>query len=86
MKHVTEVGVLSVCISDHLLIYLIKKKGQNCIRREVVEIRSMRRYNVTSLEHLIRTDRRWLEFGNDELSVNELWDIMYNIFLDAVNI
>ena len=86
MKYVNDVGVLPLCISDHLPIYIVKKKQRNYIKREITEIRSMKRCNVNALENIIRSDIRWWNFWEENVSVDELWDIMYNIFIDAINI
>ena len=85
MHNVFEVGVKSIVISDHLPTYIIRKKMRNSIEKEQIEIRKMWNYSLENLEEMIRADERWMNFWENNVSVDELWDIMYNIFLDAVN-
>ena len=86
MQHVTEAGVRNVIISDHLPVFVIKKKPRNVMRKEIKQMRLMGRYSRESIEILIRNDNRWMKFWEEDVSVDELWSIMYKIFLDALNI
>ena len=57
MTDVMEVGVRPVIISDHLPIYIVKKKGRNCKNREWAEFRhDMKNYYIEALENIIRAD------------------------------
>ena len=86
MKDVMEVGVKPIVISDHLPIYVIKKKSRNCRKREWAEYRHMKNYSIEELETIIRLDARWGNFWKENVSVDELWNIMYTIFIDAIDV
>ena len=85
IQNIMEVGVKSIVISDHLPTYIIRKKPRNIIEKEQVELRKMWNYSIENMEILIRTDKRWQHFWDENLSVDELWDIMYSIFVDSIN-
>ena len=85
MCNIMDVGVRQFNISDHLPIYVIKKKPRNRITREVVEFRNLKHYSVEELETLIRADRRWIGFWDENVPVDVLWQTMYTIFLDSLN-
>ena len=85
MQHIVEVGVRQVSISDHLPTFLIKKKKRNCIKYEIREVRNMSLYDIVNLEYIIRNDNRWIEYWIENRTVDELWDIMYVILIDAVD-
>ena len=85
MSHIIDVGVRQFSISDHLPIYIIKKKNRNKVKKEFVEFRDMRNYTLEGLENLIRADERWRGFWDEHVSVDVLWYTMYSIFIEAVN-
>ena len=85
VQNIMDVGMKPMIISDHLPTYIIRKKPRNVIEKEQVEVRKMWNYSLENLERLIRTDKRWEHFWDENLSVDELWDIMYGIFIDSIN-
>ena len=86
MDYIMEYGVKNVAISDHLPTYVIKKKGRQVKKNEIVKCRNTKNYSFEALEKLIRQDVRWHEFWRHDISVDELWDTMYCIFLDVLDV
>ena len=86
MSSITESGVLLYNISDHQPIYIIKKKLNVPRKYEYIECRTYKHYSVEALQECIGRDIRWAHFWKENVSVDEMWKIMYEIFLNAVNI
>ena len=85
MQHVVETGVKPYIISDHLPIYIVRKKRRNIIEKEKVEFRQYKNYDITKLGNLIKNDTRWVKFWEENVSVDALWEIMYNVFIEAID-
>ena len=86
MSFISESGVLPVAISDHLPIYLIKKKTRPIKTFDLIKGRSYKRYNKDIFVNLIKTDGRWAEFWIPHLDPNKLWDIMLDIIRRAADV
>ena len=86
MGDISDVGVRQYNISDHLPIYLIKKKARNRRKMEMVEFRNLKHYSMEGLEKLIRADMRWVGFWDENIAVDILWQTMYDIFIDSLNL
>ena len=86
MQHVLEVGVRQVVISDHLPIFMVKKKQRNHFDYEIKEIRDMKRYNIQDLETIIRLDKRWEALWVESILVDDLWKIMHAILTESVDV
>ena len=86
MEYICDCGVLDIKISDHLPLFVCKKKER--IKQSFVKTqgRTYKHYIKTDFEDIIRKDERWLQYLDPDLDVNELWDIMYSIILDAADI
>ena len=86
MLYVSESGVLPVAISDHLPIYLIKKKDRPIKTFSQIKGRTYKKYNKDILVNLIKTNGRWAEFWNPSHDPTQLWDIMLSIIHDAADV
>ena len=73
---VVESGTLNVSISDHLPIYVIKKKKREKHPTKVIHIRRTAMYSYNNFACVLI----------DNYGVNELWDIMVNIITDTLDI
>ena len=82
---ISEAGVLLHSISDHLPVYMIRKKGANLVEKEKNLGRSYRNYSYEAMKFLIENNNKWKNFWEKDRTVDELWDIMYDIFLTAVD-
>ena len=85
LTNVLEYGVKNIVISDHLPTYLIRKKKRFVKKIENITCRKLQNYLFIAMEKLIRDDIRWHDFWKKDVSVDDLWAIMYSIFLDALN-
>ena len=50
-----------------------------------MSIRGMRNYSLENLEMIIWDDNRWKHFWEDNVTVDELRQIMYGIFIDSID-
>ena len=85
MEHIMDHGVMNVDISDHLPVYVVKKKECTIKKKEMVRCRPMWNYDIEIMDRLIRSSGRWHDFWKCDVTVDDLWEIMYNTFLDALN-
>ena len=80
-----ESGVLPVSISDHLPIYVIKKKDRPLTSFKTIKGRSYTHYNKDLLADLLLVDGRrasyWCPGNNPDI----LWDIMLGIIRIATD-
>ena len=67
-------GVFDYIISDHLPVYIIRKKERFCKEYTCSE----------DFCKLIERDPRWLQYWKAE-NVTQMWEIMYTIILDSLN-
>ena len=84
MNFVKESGVLDIIISDHLPVYIIKKKPRLTHKYVYTESRNLKSYNIETFYTKLIGDHRWLDFW-DSLSVTSMWNILYRIILDSLN-
>ena len=83
---VVESGVKPYIISDHLPIYIIRKKPREIRMYERLIRRSYFRYSKERIAEMIPADKRWWDFWHLDLSVNDMWELMYNIFITQLNL
>ena len=86
MSFIDESGVLPVAISDHLPIYLIKKKTRPIKSFKLIKGRTYKQYNKNNFVDLIKTDGRWAEYWNPTNDPDKLWDIMLDIIYRAADV
>ena len=74
--HITEAGVININVSDHLPIFLIRKKNREKIKKKQVRGRSYKRYDsAIFIRELINCN--WDEFY-EARSVDTQWEIVNN--------
>ena len=86
MQYINDFGVLDNKISHHLLIFICKKKDKIKQSFSKTKGRTYENYDKTVFENIIYNDNRLVDFWDPYLNVDEIWDIMYNIILDAADI
>ena len=79
-------GVLDITISDHLPIFMIKKKKRQYHPKKTISIRKTTLYDYNTFACVLTSDSRWGSFWTGEHGINELWDIMVNIITDALDV
>ena len=62
MNYVKTSGVLDLVISDHLPVYIIKKKPKLKHKYTYVETRNMKNYKIENFHKKLKTDKRWLKY------------------------
>ena len=85
MEHIHSFGTLNNAISDHLPVFIAKKKGKVVKNISYTEGRSYKQYNKETYQQLIRNDCRWISFWDPTIDPNEQWEIVYETILDASN-
>ena len=86
LSHIAESGVMDNQISDHLPVFLIRKKTREAKSFTTIWGRSMKNYNADLYQSVVMTDARWRFFWDRENNVDNLWDIMLSIILDGANL
>ena len=86
LNYIAETGVLLNQISDHLPVFLIRKKPREIKSSTQIWGRSMKNYNKEHYQSVIVADSRWRYFWDPNNDVNQLWDIMLEIITDAADL
>ena len=86
MNFIASSGVLNNQISDHLPIFIIRKKERENKTFTTVWGRSMKNYNVSHFQNVIVADERWRFFWEENVDVNRLWAIMLEIIVDSAEL
>ena len=86
MNFIEESGVLLDEISDHLPIFIRRKKGRERKSFTHIRGRSMKNYDKTLFQSVLVADKQWKLFWDAKPDVNILWDILLNIILNAVEL
>ena len=86
LSYIAETGVLNNQISDHLPVYLIRKKSREDKLFTKTWGRSMKNCNIDLYQSVISTDKRWRFFWNENNNVNVLWEIMLTVISDSADI
>ena len=80
MDHIISSGVLDIEISDHLPVFLIKKKSKTPSRSVPTKARSYVNYNKTTFQENIKSHLKWETFWQiEENNPEEMWNIIYEI-------
>ena len=79
-------GTLNIIISDHLPVYLVKKKKRDIHKHTYINVRSPTLYTVPDFTNIIYDDPRWVHFWEPGLSPDLLWDIWLDIVMNSLNI
>ena len=73
-------------ISDHLPIFLIKKKQKHQTKTDTIKCRSYATYEKQKYQEEIKSHQKWIDFWEvDKDDPEKMWDIMEDILLDKVN-
>ena len=84
MDFIKSFGVHRDIISDHLPIYVIRKKERERKQYKYIESRNRKKYNRVEFQKEIENDRCWLDYWKTN-NVEEMWGILYQIILDSLN-
>ena len=86
LNHIMETGVLMNQISDHLPVFLFRKKVRENKSFTKIWGRSMKNYNADLFQSVIMDDDRWRFFWDPNNDVNVPWDIMLSIIKDGADL
>ena len=86
MEHVISSGVLNCMISDHQPVFVCKKKEKTKQTFSKTQGRTYKHYIKQDFENLILDDPRWVQFWDTKKAVDGLWNIMFQIIMDAADI
>ena len=80
MDHIVSLGVLNLALSDHLPVFLIKKKQKFKPPLTYTKGRSYNSYNKDKFQSDIKNHPNWVSFWNlEENNPDMMWDIMLEI-------
>ena len=82
---IIDSGVLDVHISDHLLVFVIKKKRRERHIKRDIYVRKAALYSYDIFSNVILDDARWKTFWEPTLTVDELWELLITIIRDSLN-
>ena len=76
---------MNIKISDHLPVYIHKKKEKIKQTHTRTRGRTYKHYIQHDFENIILNDNRWIKFWDPDLSVDEIWQCMFDIILTAAD-
>ena len=82
---ILDSGVLDVNISDHLPVYIIKKKKRECHIKKCMYVRVHSMYSPDNFSNVIFDDTRWKSFWDLRLTPSELWELLITIVRDSLD-
>ena len=86
MEHIISSGVFSIMISDHLPIFLIKKKQKHKATSDNIKCRSYANYEKQKYQEEIKTHPNWTNFWQvNKEDPEKMWEVMEKIILVRVN-
>ena len=84
MDHVVSSGVLDFALSDHLPVFLIKKKQKSKSTYIYTKGRSYNTYRKDDFQNDIKTHPKWVSFWDlEENKPDEMWNLMLEIILET---
>ena len=87
MDHISSSGTLDIALSDHLPVFLIKKKQKTKPSFTYTKGRSYNNYSKDNFQNDIRTHPKWMSFwALEENKIEEMWDIIFEIILETSNV
>ena len=84
MNFIKKSGVHNHIISDHLPVYMTRKKDRNRKEYTVIEVRNSKNYDKVTFQREISNDFRWLDYWHAN-TVTEKWKVLNQIILDCLN-
>ena len=86
MNHIISSGTLDISISDHLPVFLIKKKQKQKSTSSFIKARSFSNYNKQSFQEDLLYHSRWVDFWDlDKDKPAEMWEIMLEVIQDCAD-
>ena len=71
-------GTIKSSISDHEIVFFIKKKIRLQVKHTTIKARTFRNYNKESFQKDVKDDVSWEKFWEMD-DVNDLWETFENI-------
>ena len=86
MEHIISSGILSIMISDHLPIFLIKKKQKQHTKTDSIKCRSYATYRKQKYQEEIKVHPKWTNFWEvNKENPGKMWNIIKEVILEKVN-
>ena len=86
MNHVLSSGTLDISISDHLPVFLIKKKQKQKSTSSFIKARSFTNYNKQAFQEDLLYHSKWADFWDLEKDKPaEMWEIMLAIIRECAD-
>ena len=79
-------SVLKVQISNHLPVFINRKKKKVHHPKRRIQIRIVKDYNKDDFACIILDDPRWHKFWHHHIHVDDLWNLIITIIIDSLNI
>ena len=83
---VNACDIINVHISDHMPVFINRKRKRSQHPKKRISIRLTKNYNREFFGNVILDDLRWRNFWYDNLSIDKLWDLMITIIIDSLNL
>ena len=86
MNYIISSGTLDIAISDHLPVFLTKKKQKISSTFTFIEARSYTNYDKQTYQEQIRYHPKWVDFWSlEENKPEKMWEIMLEIILERAD-
>ena len=86
MNYIFSSGTLDVAVSDHLPVFLIKKKQKLKSTFTFVEARSYKNYDKQAFQEQVRYHPKWADFWDmEENEPDKLWELMLEIIQEKAD-
>ena len=86
MNHIISSGTLDIAISDHLPVFLVKKKQKLRSTFTFIEARSYANYDKQVFQEQIRYHPKWMDFWSyKENEPDKMWEIMLEIIQERAD-
>ena len=86
MEHIESTGVLNYQVSDHAPVFITKKKQTIKKSTYMTRGRTYKNYICENFQQRILEDHRWADYWDHSNDVDTMWQIMYDIIIDAADI
>ena len=86
MDYINASGILNINISDHLPVFIIKKKSKNPSDKTNIRCRSYVNYDKQKFQENIKRNNKWRDFWNtEETNPDKMWKIIEEIIEQEAN-
>ena len=86
MSHINSSGILDIHVSDHMPVYMVKKKQREEKEFKYITVRSYKRYERECFQDDIIHHKDWGLFWDIGTDPEKLWEIMESIILDCAEL